>query len=263
MIEVFNAVSNIAKRVKNEVLDGSSELVNASEDTIKDYCSKIIEKEFEWVRSVKGIIANDKKQYCTTHPKGKYFVTFVAVDNPELVALDYSMGTIFGIYENELHPKNLKASIYIAYGPTVQIVYASNNERVKLFSLEHNEFIHKDELALKEKGKINSCSGEVKNWSKEHKAIVDGFFNEGYRLRMSDSIVLDTHQILLKKGGIYSNPDFRFEHLFEAFPIAYIINLAGGIATNGKQNILDIEEFDLHSKTQLFFGSVYEMSKIS
>lgn len=262
MIEVFNAVSNIAKRIKNEVLDGSNTIVDGEGSAVSKYCSMIIETEFEWVHSVKSIICKDKKLYCTPHPNGKYFVSYVAIDTPELIALDYSVGSIFCVYENEIKPQNIKAAIYIAFGPTVQIVYVSNNERIKLFSLEHNEFIQKDELQLKEKGKINACNGNVAGWSQEHKAIVDSFFNEGYRLRMSDSLVLDTHQILLKKGGIYSNPDLRFEHIFEAFPIAYIITLAGGYATNGKCNILEISDFDLHTKTPLFFGSSYEMEKI-
>lgn len=263
MIEVFNAISNIAKRVKKEVLDGSSTLIDENHENINTHCAGIIEKEFEWVKSVKAIIAKDKKQLCNVHQSGKYIITFVAIDNPDLVCLDYSVGSIFGIYEHELNPKYLKAAIYIAYGPTVQLVYASNTENVKLFSLEHNEFIQKDEILLKEKGEINSCAGDVENWSKEHKSFIDSFFNEGYRLRMSDSLVLDTHQILLKHGGIYSNPDLRFEHIFEAFPISYIVTLAGGHASNGKNNILKLQDFDLHSKTPLFFGSTYEMSKIS
>jgi len=262
MIEVFNTISNIAKRVKKEVLDSSSALIDENPEDINTHCAKIIEKEFEWVKSVKAIIAKDKKQFCNVHHQGKYLVSFVAIDNPDLVCLDYSVGSIFGIYENELNPRNLIAAIYIAYGPTVQLVYASNAENVKLFCLEHNEFIQKDEISLKEKGKINSCAGDVQKWSKEHKALIDSFFNEGYRLRMSDSLVLDTHQILLKQGGIYSNPDMKFEHIFEAFPISYIVTLASGKASNGLVNILELQDFDLHSKTPLFFGSGYEMSKI-
>lgn len=263
MIEIFNAVSNIAKRVKAEVLDGSSELVDGHSDEINKHCEMIIEKEFEWVRSVKGIMSKDKKQYCLSHPKGKYFVTFVAIDNTDLMEFDYSIGTIFGVYENELDVQHLKAAVYVAYGPTVQIVYASKNERVKLFTMEHNEFIQKNELMLNPKGKINSCSGNAVNWSPEHKAKIEGFFENGYRLRMSDSIVLDAHQILLKGGGIYSNPDERFEHLFEAFPIGFVITLAGGMATNGSQNILEVETFDLHSKTPFYFGSLEEMKQFS
>lgn len=263
MIEIFNAVSNIAKRVKLEVLDASSELIDQHSDDINKHCEMIIEKEFEWVRSVKGIIGKDKKQYCLSHPKGKYFVTFVAIDNTDLMQFNYSIGTIFGVYEHELDVQHLKAAIYIAYGPTVQIVYASKNERVKLFTMEHNEFIQKDELELKEKGKINSCSGNAANWGDEHKSKIEAFFANGYRLRMSDSLALDAHQILLKGGGIFSNPENHFEHLFEAFPISFIITLAGGKATDGKNDMLSVETFDLHSKTPLYFGSIEEMKHFS
>jgi fructose-1,6-bisphosphatase I len=271
MIEVFNAVSNIAEIIEKDVFKGCQNFMskNLSEEEIHNniyaHCTQIIEKEFEHLKSIKGAIGKDKKQYCTINPDGKYLVSYVAIDNVNLLDLNYSLGTIFGIYEGEFEASNLKASIYITYGPTFQLVFASGTEGVLYFSHKHGEFVQQDSLTLNQSGKINSTSGIVNEWSEQHKFIVDSFFNDGYRLRVSKSLALDTHQILFKKGGIFSspstasNPDGEFEVIFEAFPIAYIIELANGAAIDGKNRILDIKSPELHQKTPFYFGSKSEI----
>ncbi len=91
------------------------------------------------------------------------------------------------------------------------------------------------------------------------------FFNKGYRLRFSDSLSLDTHQILFKRGGLYSSPatasfpNGKLETIFEAFPISYIIEQAGGRAINEKGRILDMIGVEIDDKTPIYFGSKNEI----
>ncbi len=274
MIEVYNAITNIATTIENDVFINYDKFTdkNKSEKQIHEdvytHCSNVIEKELEYLKSVKGIIGKDKKQFCSVNEDGKYLVSFVAIDNIELLDLNFSLGTIFGIYENEFKADKLKAAIYITYGPTFQLVFASQTEGVKYFSNEHGEFIQQDSLKLENKGKINSTAGKRSEFTTEHKKLLDSFFNDGYRLRFSDSLALDTHQILFKKGGIYSspstasNPDGTLEIIFEAFPISFIIELANGEAVDGKNRILDIKSPELHDKTPIYFGSKDEISKV-
>jgi fructose-1,6-bisphosphatase I len=185
-----------------------------------------------------------------------------------LLDVDFSLGSIFTVYENEMDAKNIKAAIYVTYGPTFQLVFASKNEGVKFFSYKNNEFVQQESFLLGEKGKINSPSGIQSQWSPAHKALIESFFGEGYRLRFSDSLTLDTHQILFKKGGIYSSPktssapNGELELLFEAYPIAFILELVNGEAIDGERRILDIEASDLHQKTPIYFGSKYEIEKV-
>jgi len=275
MIEVYNAITNIANIIEKDVFIGYDNFTGENKtpeqihNDVYQYCATIIEKEFEYLKSVKGIIGKDKKQFCAVNPeKGKYLVSFVAIDNIELLDVNFSLGTIFGIYENEFDPKNLKAAIYITYGPTFQLVFASKDEGVKYFSNEHGEFIQQDPLELEQKGKINSTAGIRSEFSQDHIDLINSFFEEGYRLRFSDSLSLDTHQILFKKGGIYSspatrsNPNGTLELIFEAYPIAFIIELANGEAINGKERILDISSTELHQKTPIYFGSKEEIAKV-
>ncbi len=274
MIEVYNAITNIASDLENNVFVNYNNFVkpDLTDDEIHQsvykHCSAVIEREFESLKSVKGIIGKDKKQYCLNNENGKYLVSYVAIDNINLLDLNFSLGTIFGIYENEFEARALKAAIYITYGPTFQLVFASKSEGVKYFSNEHGEFVQQDSLMLKNKGKINSTAGRVNEFDDKHKILIESFFNEGYRLRFSDSLALDTHQILFKQGGIYSspstasNPDGTLEVIFEAFPIAFIIELAGGMAIDGQMRILDIEKPELHAKTPIYFGSEDEISRV-
>lgn len=274
MIEVFNAVSNIAESIEKDVFKGCHNFLgkdltkDETHDNIYSHCSKIIENEFEHLKSVKGAVGKDKKQFCTINENGKYLISYVAIDNVELLDLNFSLGTIFGVYENSFEAKNLKAAIYITYGPTFQLVFASASEGVKYFSHEHGEFVQQDSLELNEKGKINSSSGVVNEWDDKHQELLESFFNEGYRLRFSNSLALDTHQILFKKGGLYSapktpsNPEGELEVIFEAFPISFIIELANGMAVDGKNRILDIETPELHQKTPIYFGSKNEVNRV-
>ncbi|MFA6685833.1 MAG: hypothetical protein WCS26_11325 [Arcobacteraceae bacterium] len=275
MIEIFNAVSNIAVHIEKDIFKGMSDEffdVNMTEDKLhgKIYarCTQIIESEFEKVKSVKGALSKDKKQMCTINPNGKYIVAYVSIDNVELLDVDYSLGTILCVYENEISPKNIKASAYITYGPTFQMVFATQNEGVKFFSYEGDKFVQKESFRLSTSGKINSTGGDIAAWTPEHKALMQSFFDSGYRLRYSDSLVLDTHQILFKRGGIYSNPATKnepngtMELVFECYPISFIVELAGGEAIDGKYRILDIESLNVHHKSPLYFGSINEIQKV-
>lgn len=271
MIAVFNAITNIAEDIEKNVFVDCERFISQGlsneqmQNNVHEYCSKIIEKEFKKVKSVHGFIGKDNKQYTTINENGKYKISYVAIDNVELLDVDFSLGTIFGIYEKQLDAFHLKAAIYVTYGPTFQLVLASKDEGVIYFSYENGEFIEQDPLFLEQKGKINSTGGLASEWTKEHKELIEGFFNQGYRLRFSDSLSLDTHQILFKKGGVYSSPatksfpDGRLETIFEAFPIAYIIEQAGGRAISKKGRILDMTNVEIGDKTPIYFGSKEEL----
>ncbi len=275
MIEVYNAITNIANIIEKDIFIGYDNFTGENKtpeqihNDVYKYCADTIEKEFEYLKNVKGIIGKDKKQLCAVNPgDGKYLISFVAIDNIDLLDVNFSLGTIFGIYENEFEAENLKAAIYITYGPTFQLVFASKDEGVKYFSNEHNEFIQQDSLSLNEEGKINSTAGKRSEFSDAHIALIDHFFQKGYRLRFSNSLALDTHQILFKKGGLYSspattsNPDGTLNVIFEAFPIAFIIELANGDAIDGDKRILDIKSPSLDQNTPIYFGSVKEIAKV-
>jgi fructose-1,6-bisphosphatase I len=275
MVEVFNSIANIATKIEKDVFKNCSDFLDTQSSDAKvhekvfAHCQKIIENEFDKTRSVKEVLSQDKKQYCNVkNSGGKYIVTYKAIDNIELLDVDFSLGSIFGIFEHELDVTHLKAAAYVTYGPTFQLVFASKTEGVKFFNYEEGEFRQQESFTLNDKGKINSTGGDVRTWTPTHKALVQSFFEDGYRLRFSDSLALDTHQILFKKGGIYSNPatakdpDGALELLFECYPIAFIVTLAGGLATDGKTPILEKPLQSIDAKSPMYFGSKSEMQRV-
>jgi len=274
MVEIFNSIANIAKNIENDIFQNCSDFLESKKSdeemhlSVYNHCSSIIESEFEKTRSVHRVIGQDKKQFCQIYSGGKYIVAYKAIDSIHLLDVNFSLGSIFAIYEYEVDSLHLKAASYVTYGPTFQLVFASKTEGVKFFHHEEGEFVQQESFTLNAKGNINSTGGDASSWSDSHQALLDSFFDEGYRLRFSDSLALDTHQILFKKGGIYSNPKTlkdpqgKIELLFEAYPIAFIVELAGGEAIDGEKRILDLRCEDIHQRTPLYFGSKYEIERV-
>ncbi len=271
MIAVFNAITNIAEDIEKNVFVDCDRFISSGlsdkekNEQARAYCSKVIEREFKRVKSINSFIGRQHKNEKIHNKNGKYKISYVAIDNVDLLDVNFSLGSIFGIYENEMDAFHLTAAIYITYGPTFQLVFASKSEGVIYFSFEDGEFIEQDPLSLEDSGKINSTGGLASEWSDEHRELLDSFFNKGYRLRFSDSLSLDTHQILFKRGGLYSSPitesfpNGKLDVIFEAFPISYIIEQAGGRAINDKGRILDMTNVKIDQKTPIYFGSKKEI----
>jgi fructose-1,6-bisphosphatase I len=133
---------------------------------------------------------------------------------------------------------------------------------------KQNEFIFQKEIHLGEKGKLNAPGATQKGWSKEHKALVDAIFQDGYRLRYSGGMVPDLHQILLKGGGLFSYPSTsdvpkgKLRMIFEVFPFAFVFEKAGGMAIDGKNRLLDLAPMHPHDTTPCFFGSNEEIKRV-
>ena len=266
MNNIFNTITKIAIGIEKEVFGNYKDQSN---EEIYSYCNKLIKNESTLNSKIKAIVSQDSKKIETVNNDGKYILSYVAIDNINLLDVNFSLGTIIAVYENEINAKNLKYSCYITYGPTFQIVFASKENGVQFFSFDGVEFIEQDSFTLENKGKINSQGGDVTTFSKEHKQLMQNFFDDGYRLRFSNSLSLDTHQILFKRGGIYSSPSTLkdpngiLDLVFEAYPISNIVELAGGEAIDGKKRILDIEfEGDISKKTAIYFGSKDEIGKV-
>ncbi len=273
MIEVIEAVEKIALRIKNAFINEDvlySNTKNATGDVQLKLDIKsdlIVEEELSKVFTLKEIISEEKEKIFEVNPKGKYTIAYDPLDGSSLADVNLSVGSIFGIYEGGLSGKNLKAAIYVIYGPRVELVIARENVEIYKLKLD-NKFHFLKELHLKNKGKLNAPGGTQQYWATYHKKMIDNFFKEGYRLRYSGGMVPDLHHILLKGGGIFSypgtsdKPKGKLRMLFEVFPFAYIFEKAGGQAIDGYKRILDLSPKHIHDTTPCFFGSNYEIEKV-
>ncbi len=219
-----------------------------------------------------------EKQYSE---KGRYVVVFDPLDGSSNIDVNVSIGTIFGIYKKLDNDedccksllqtgRNLVCSGYVIYGSSTMFVYTTGNG-VNGFTLDPSvgEFLlsHKN-MKIPEYGKIYSINeSNYDKWTDNIKSYIDFLRNHKERIytaRYIGSFVADFHRNLLKGGVFLYTEDKNHEKgklrlLYEANPMAFIAEQAGGAATDGQNDILDICPTGLHVRTPIVIGSKYEV----
>jgi fructose-1,6-bisphosphatase I len=213
---------------------------------------------------------------------GSYVLLYDPLDGSSNIDANISVGTIFSIHrkisrgergsiEDCLQPGSRQvAAGYVLYGSSTMLVYTTGNG-VHGFTLDPSigEFILSHPwMTIPSPGqRIYSVNeGNYRNWTPAQKALldhlkgIDGNNPAPYNARYVGSMVADVHRTLLYGGlfmypGDTKNPRGKLRLLYEAAPMAMILQHAGGRATDGERDILDIEPTDLHEKTPLFLGS--------
>lgn len=220
---------------------------------------------------------------------GKYVLIYDPLDGSSNIDVNVSIGTIFAVFRKVSdHPRgtledalqsgrNLVAAGYLVYGASTMLVY-SVGHGVHGFTLDPSvgEFLLSHEYiktpATPQYYSVNQ--GNEKYWTPGVRGYVrwlQGIYGQGHKplsQRYIGSLVADFHRNLLK-GGIYLYPgDLREKEisgklrlLYETAPLAYLIEQAGGAASDGCQPILDIEPHSLHQRTPLFIGSTDLVNK--
>ncbi len=217
-------------------------------------------------------------------PKGKYVLLFDPLDGSSNIDANVSIGTIFSIHRQKTDGENgtledclqkgadQVAAGYIIYGSSTMLVITTG-QGVNGYTLDPSvgEFIlsHID-IKTPSNGEIYSANeGNSKFWDEGTRNYIDYLKEKDpatgrpYSLRYIGSLVADFHRNLLY-GGIflyptdYKDPDkpkAKLRLLYEASPLAFIVEQAGGIATTGKENIMDIVPTELHQRVPLIIGS--------
>ena len=219
----------------------------------------------------------------------KYVCLFDPLDGSSNIDVNVSIGTIFSVFrrvtplgtpatiEDFLQPGNKQvAAGYVIYGSSTMFVYATRRgvngftldpsigeyslshpditcpESGKMYSVNHGNFFKYEEGVKKY---ITACQKKDKT-------------NGGpYTQRYIGSMVADVHRNLIKGGifmypGTTDKPNGKLRLLYECNPFAFIVERAGGVATNGKIRILDIQPTELHQRTPLFIGSKKMMEEL-
>ena len=201
----------------------------------------------------------------------KYFVTADPLDGSSLVDTNLSIGTIIGIHKESIFAegrKTMVAAMYITYGPLITMVYTAGHGVHEFVLNREGEYVLSEEnITLKERGSIYSLGGLRKDWTPEHLRYVEYLEDTGYKLRYSGGFVPDINQILIKKGGIFTypalkkSPHGKLRLLFELQPVAFIAEQAGGLATDGKKDILSLKIEELNQRCPIYIGSRFEVEK--
>ncbi len=212
----------------------------------------------------------------------KYICHFDPLDGSSNIEANISIGTIFSVYKrtSETGPGQLEdclqkgdqqiAAGYVVYGSSTVLVYTTG-KGVHGFTLDPSvgEFLLSYEnMQIPKKAKTYSVNeGNYCQWSDGMKKYIDNLKKDGkYSSRYVGSLVADFHRNLLY-GGIFiypadkKNKNGKLRLMYEANPLGFIIEQAGGRASTGTQRILDIVPETLHQRVPLFIGSEYDVKE--
>lgn len=217
----------------------------------------------------------------TGNYNAKYVVAIDPLDGSSNIDVNVAIGTIFSIYKRvsptggpptmeDILQKgtNQVAAGYILYGSSTMMVLTSGNG-VDGFTYEPSlgeYYLSHPNMRMPKKGKIYSVNeSSFANFPEQVREYIKYCHTEEYSARYIGSFVADFHRNLLK-GGIFlypqttKAPNGKLRMLYECFPLAFIVEQAGGMAIDGENRILDFTPTDLHQRTPLMIGSA-EMVK--
>lgn len=216
-------------------------------------------------------------------PIGRYTLLYDPLDGSSNLDTNLNVGSIFAIRQQEGNDEDGAAldllqdghkqiaAGYILYGPSTMLVY-SIGTGVHSFTLDPSlgEFILADEnITIPDHGPIYSVNeGNFWQWEESLRDYIRYVHrHEGYTARYGGALVGDVHRILYKGGvflypGTVKKPEGKLRLLYESAPMAYLIEQAGGRATTGTQEILDVVPTQLHQRTPLIIGSQEDVALV-
>lgn len=212
------------------------------------------------------------------YQKGSYVLVYDPLDGSSNIDVNVSIGTIFGIYrcvdyakrgrlEDFLQPGHkMVAAGYVLYGSSTMLVYTTG-QGVHGFTLdpEIGEFLLSHEnMRFPENPQYYSANhANLPRWAQPVQDYV-GWLQENERFQLSEryigSLVADFHRNLLR-GGVFmypaekNKPSGKIRLLYEAAPLGFLAEQAGGYASTGMGSIMDVRPTDLHERTPYFVGN--------
>ena len=225
------------------------------------------------------------------YPQGNYLLMFDPLDGSSNIDVNVSIGTIFSVFQKPAGASKVQAQDffqpghqqvaagYCLYGPQTTLVLTTGHG-VVMFTLdrEHGTFVLTQEnVRIPEDTKEFAINmSNMRHWAAPVKRYVDeclqgkeGVRGKDFNMRWIASMVADVHRILMR-GGVFMYPWDKREPnkpgklrlMYEANPMSWLVEQAGGAAHNGKQRILDIQPTGLHERVSVILGSKNEVDRI-
>lgn len=216
-------------------------------------------------------------------PIGRYTLLYDPIDGSSNIDININVGSIFAIRQQEgsdedgsardllQNGRKQIAAGYILYGPSTMLVY-SMGRGVHAFTLDPSlgEFILSNEnIRVPDHGPIYSVNeGNFWQWDESIRDFIRYVHrHEGYTARYSGALVGDFHRILFQGGvflypGTVKKPEGKLRLIYETSPLAFLIEQAGGCASDGTQPILDVVPDKLHTRTPLIIGSKEDVALV-
>jgi len=226
------------------------------------------------------------------YPQGEYLLLFDPLDGSSNIDVNVSIGTIFSVLKKPEGERGVEAGDflqaghqqvaagYCVYGPQTTLVLTVG-DGVAMFTLDREQgsfVLTQENVRIPEDTKEFAINmSNMRHWDAPVKRYVDeclqgveGPRGKDFNMRWIASMVADVHRILTR-GGIFlypwdkrePNKPGKLRLMYEANPMGWIVEQAGGAATNGKERILDIEPTQLHERVSVILGSKNEVERVT
>ena len=298
---VARACKSISQAVNKGALGsvmGSAESENVQGEIQKKLdiiANEVLIEANEWGGHLAGMASEEMEGIYVVpnrYPQGEYLLLFDPLDGSSNIDINVSIGTIFsvlkmpegdrGVDESDFLQAGRQqvAAGYCIYGPQTTLVltvgdgvvmFTLDREQGSFVLIEENVQIPEDtkEFAIN-MSNMRHWDEPVKRYVDELLAGKDGPRGKDFNMRWVAAMVADVHRILCR-GGIFMYPWDKREPekagklrlMYEANPMSWLIEQAGGAATNGKQRILDIQPGKLHERVSVILGSKNEVERVT
>jgi fructose-1,6-bisphosphatase I len=293
---ISNAVS---KGALGEVLGeaGTGNVQGEAQKKLDVIANDVLLEANEWGGHLAGMASEEMDTFVAVpsrYPKGEYLLMFDPLDGSSNIDINVSIGTIFSVLKapdeaaqrdiveaDFLQPGSQQvAAGYAVYGPQTQLILTVGNG-VYGFTLDRelgSWVLTQERMTIPadtQEFAINMSNQRhwappVQRYMDECLAGKDGIRGKNFNMRWVAAMVADVHRIL-NRGGIFMYPwDAREPNkagklrlMYEANPMSWLIEQAGGTATNGKQRILDIQPKTLHERVSVILGAKNEVERLT
>ncbi len=251
---------------------GTSNLYGETQLKLDVLADRIIRKRMMHTGVIACIASEEADEVLMVDPNGKYSIAYDPLDGSSLVDVNLAVGTIVGIYKGAdvLSPgRELVAALYVLYGPRVTLVYTTGNgtHEFAMNALMEYTLVQED-IKMAETGNIYAPGGLRNKYTPAVEAFVSHLEDRGSKLRYSGGFVPDINQLLIKGHGVFLYPHLKdlpqgkLRLLYELNPMAFLVEQAGGAASNGYKRILDVEPEDIGHCEPVFIGSKADVAKV-
>lgn len=280
---IAEATRQISKQLRTSSLaglTGATEVTNVQGETQKPLdvlSNEILLEACRQSPSVAFAVSEELDTEVAIHADGHYAVIFDPLDGSSNLDVNVTVGTIFSVIKATAPEDILQSGRgqlvagYAAYGPQTTLLL-SVGKGVQIFTLNDDGSYVMTAADVKiptDSKEFAINAARRPSWDDVVVDYIDGSIASGHNMRWVASMVADAYRIF-NRGGIFMYPadrtkpgSGRLRLLYEANPIGFLVEAAGGSAIAGKIDILDIQPTSLHQRVPVIFGSKNEVAKIS
>ena len=242
-------------------------------------------------KSLAGLASEEMELPLSVQGTGEYLLLFDPLDGSSNIDVNVSIGTIFSILKKQvpqepmqtadflLSGRHQAAAGYVVYGPQTTMALTLG-DGVVMFTLNHatGEFVlindavtiaHSTKEFAINMSNMRHWAEPVRRYVEECLAGTSGTRDKDFNMRWIASMVADVHRVL-SRGGVFMYPwDQREPHkpgklrlMYEANPMSFLVEQAGGASINGTEVIMDLKPTDLHERVSVMLGSKDEIDRL-